>query len=117
MLTSLIGYLKWGGGNAAFLFEAEVEVLTRAFTEPMAVLHLFTALPFIGQVLLIVTLFQRIPNRMLTLLGLAGLAPLLLFVFLIGILSLEYRIILSTLPFVFVAGLVVRSNFRKIHLS
>jgi len=99
VLTSLFGYLEWGGGNnAAFLAEAEAEVLTRAFAEPMAVLHPFTVLPLVGQVLLVATLFQRRVSKLLTVIGLACLSLLILLIFAIGIAVFEYRMVLSTLP-------------------
>ncbi|MFM9056429.1 MAG: hypothetical protein ACKOQY_07045 [Bacteroidota bacterium] len=39
ILTSLFGFLEWGGNNQAFLFEAELDVLSRSFTDPVAVIH------------------------------------------------------------------------------
>ena len=113
VLTSLIGYLKWGGNNAAFLAEAEAEVLTRAFAEPMAVLHPFTVLPLVGQVLLVATLFQRRVSKLLTVIGLACLSLLILLIFAIGIAVFEYRMVLSTLPFVVIGAFVIRELFRK----
>lgn len=113
VLTSLIGYLEWGENNAAFLAEAEAEVLTRAFAEPMAVLHPLTVLPLVGQVLLVVTLFQRRVSKLLTLIGLTCLSLLLLLIFVIGIVAFEYRMVLSTLPFVMIGAFVVRGLLRK----
>ncbi|HMM81418.1 MAG TPA: hypothetical protein PKC65_15480 [Pyrinomonadaceae bacterium] len=113
LLTSLLGYLKWGGDNAAFLAEAEAEVLKRLLTEPTAVLHPFTVLPLVGQVLLVVTLFQRRVSKLLTLIGLTCLSLLLLLIFVIGIAAFEYRMVLSTLPFVVIGAFVVRELLRK----
>jgi hypothetical protein len=38
LLTSLIGYLDWGGNNSTFLFQAEADVLSKLFTEPGSVI-------------------------------------------------------------------------------
>ena len=42
IVTSLFGYMEWGGGNHLFLFQAEGQVLAKMFTDPMSVLHPFT---------------------------------------------------------------------------
>jgi len=112
IITSLVGYLEWGGNNQVFLFEAEAEIISKLFTDPVAALHPFTILPLMGQVLLIITLFQKKPNRKLTYISLASLGILLGFMLAIGLLSLNYKIILSTFPFIIVAVMAV-SYYRK----
>lgn len=112
LVTSLFGYLEWSGGSSSFLFQAEAKVLLKLFSDPQGVLHPFTLLPMIGQLMLIITLFQKVPSKILTYLSIGGLGILLGFMFVIGILSLHYKIILSTLPFIIVAVLTIR-NYRK----
>ena len=113
VLTSLVGYLEWGGGNSSFLFQAEWEVLGKFVNDPVAAAHPFTLLPLLGQVLLLVTLFQREPNRWLTYIGIACLSLLLVFMFLIGLLSLNFKILLSTIPFIVTAVLAIIEARRK----
>ena len=108
VITSLLGYLQWSGNNQAFLFEAEVEILYKIFTDPVAVLHLFTILPLVSQIFLVITLFQRTPNKTLTYIGMAGLVMLLGFMFVIGIISGNYKILLSTIPFLTVIVVAIR---------
>lgn len=112
VVTSLIGYLEWGGGNAMFLFQGEVEVLKKLYSDPIAAAHPFTLLPLFGQLLLIITLFQKEPSRVLTFIGLACLALLLLFIGLIGVLSLELKILASVIPFIAAAAWAV-VEYRK----
>ncbi|MBS1635156.1 MAG: hypothetical protein JST26_04475 [Bacteroidetes bacterium] len=112
ILTSLIGYLEWSGNSHTFLFEAEAEIFSRLFTDPVSVLHPFTILPLISQVLLFITLFQKTPGKTLTYIGIAGLALLLVFMCIIGIMSMNFKIILSTVPFIVVAVLTIR-HYRK----
>ncbi len=107
VLTSLVGYLEWGGGNSSFLFQAEWEVLGKFVSDPVAAAHPFTLLPLLGQVLLLITLFQREPSRWLTYIGIACLSLLLVFMFLIGLLSLNFKILLSTIPFIVAAVLAI----------
>lgn len=100
IVTSLIGYLEWSGDSSTFLFQAEWEIIYKIFTNPTSVLHPFIVLPMIGQLILVYTLFQSKPSKLLTYISLCSLGLLLGFMFFIGILSLNYKIIGSTIPFV-----------------
>ena len=113
IITSLIGYLEWGTNTHTFLFQAEGEILFKLITNPSSVLHPLTILPMIGQLLLIFTLFQKKPSKKLTYISIAALGILLGFMLVIGLLSLNYKIIISTIPFIVVAVLAVR-HYRKI---
>lgn len=112
IVTSLFGYLEWGGDNHTFLFNAEYEVLSKLFTDPASVLHPFTVLPMIGQILLLITLFQKQPSKILTYTGIAGLGILLSFILLVGVLSLNVKIILTALPFLVIAVITIL-HYRK----
>ncbi|MEZ4956674.1 MAG: hypothetical protein R2825_24165 [Saprospiraceae bacterium] len=99
ILTSLIGYLEWGKDNSSFLFQTEFEIFKKLISDPISAFHPFTILPLFGQILLAITLFQKKTSKLLTYLGLGGIGILLLFMFAIGIIGLNYKIALSTLPF------------------
>ncbi|MBK9153217.1 MAG: hypothetical protein IPM25_03175 [Chloracidobacterium sp.] len=113
ILTSLFGYLEWGGGNGAFLFQAEWEVLRKLFSDPVSAAHPFTLVPLLGQVLLLITLFQKEPSRWVTYIGIACLALLLLMMVLVGVLGSNFKILLSTLPFMVTAVLAIREARKK----
>lgn len=113
ILTSLFGYLEWGGSNSAFLFQGELGVIDKLVSDPVSAAHPFTLLPMFGQVLLLVTLFQREPSRLLTYIGLACLGLLLIFMFLIGLFSFNFKILLSTIPFIVTAVLAVMEARKK----
>ena len=117
IITSLIGYLEWGGNNYIFLFKAEAEIFLKLFTDPISVLHPFTILPLIGQVLLLITLFQKTPNKTLSFISIAGLGLLLGFIFIIGLMSLNFKVIISTIPFIVVSVLTIRHYKNKITQS
>lgn len=112
ILTSLSGYLEWGGDNHVLLFQAEADVLKKLWTEPMSVIHPFTLLPLVGQLILLYTLFQPQPGKKLTMTGLGALALLLVFMFVVGVISLNFKIILSTLPFILTAVMTIK-YYRK----
>lgn len=107
ILTSLIGYLEWSGDSSSFLFQAEAEIFSKLFSDPQSVLHPFTVIPFIGQLVLAVTLLQKKPGKVLTYTGILALGFLMVFLFVIGWISMNYKIIGSTVPFLVVAVLTV----------
>ena len=107
ILTSLIGYLEWSGDSSSFLFQAEAEIFSKLFSDPQSVLHPFTVIPFIGQLLLAVTLLQKKPGKVLTYTGILALGFLMMFLFVIGWMSMNYKIIGSTVPFLLVAVMTV----------
>src|SRR5690349_982310 len=108
LATSLICYLEWGGGNSGFLFQMEFELfrkddLANSFT------HVMVLAPMAGQLILLFTVLQKNPGRRLTAVGIGLLSVLVLMIFLVGILSLNYKIFLSTLPFILCAILFIRN--------
>lgn len=110
ILTSFMGYLEWAKDNSSFLFEAEAEIFSKLFSDPVSVAHPFTLLPLVGQLILLLTLFQKEPTTWLTYVGMTGIGILLLFMFAIGLISLNYKIVLSTLPFLGFAFLAIRHH-------
>lgn len=100
ILFSLFGYLEWGKENHSFLFEAEYEVLTKLFTDTQSVIHPFTLIPLIGQISLLITLFQRNPNKRMTYAGIVCIGLLIGLMFFIGIISMNLKILISTIPFI-----------------
>lgn len=112
ILTSLIGYLEWGGDKRTFLFQAEADVIGNLVSDPVSAIHPLTLIPLVGQLMLLVTLFQKRPGRKLTFIGLACLSMLLLFMFFIGLFALKFKIVFSTVPFI-IAGVLTVRNQRK----
>lgn len=112
LLTFLIGYLEWGKGSHVFIFQAEADLFVKLVTDPLSVLHPLIIIPFLGQILILVSVFQQNPGRLLTLLGLGCLSIIILFLFFIGIISPNFRILISTVPFI-VTAIFVLKYFRK----
>src|SRR5436190_23210593 len=110
LLTSLIGYLEWGKDQSAFLFQAEAAMFTKGLADPLTVIHPLTILPLLGQAALLFTLFQKNASKRLTYFGIAGLGILLAFMFVIGLISLNLRILSSTLPFLVLAVVAFRQH-------
>lgn len=114
LVTSLFGYLEWAGNNGSFLIEAEFRIFRQLFTHPKNIFHPFILLPLIGQLLLFTTLIQKKPNKFLTYIGITCLSLLLGFICVIGVLSLNFKIFTSTIPFlVFVTLTTIHLKTRR----
>ena len=100
VLASLFGLLEWGGNNAQFLYEVEFEILKKLSINPGSVLHPLTIIPFLSQAILIYTLIQRTPSRTLTIIGIYGIGILMVLILAIGIMTVNIKMIASTLPFI-----------------
>lgn len=109
ILSSLFGYLEWGEQNSTFLFQAEYEVLKGLFTDISAVAHPLTLLPLLGQLLLLITLFQKKPSKALTYIGITCLSILLALMLVVGVMIFSVKIIVSVLPFFILVFLIIRT--------
>lgn len=112
VLTSLIGYLEWGTDNSAFLGQTEYELIFGA-KSLQNMIHPFVIVPLAGQLLLLITLFQKTPSRLLSYIGLASLSLLLVFIFIIGAMTPNFKMLASTIPFIISGILVLRYNRRS----
>lgn len=102
VVSSFFGFLEWGNKHY-FLIQIEIELILKATSDFKSVIHPFTIIPFLSQLLLIVSLFQVKPNRLLVSSSIVGLLLLIGFIFFIGIIVLNWKIILSALPFLIVS--------------
>lgn len=100
LISFLFVYLEWGQNNSVFVYEAEFDILFSGTGKWKSFVHPLILAPFLGQVLLIITLFQKSPNRKISTIGILLMGLLVFFVFAIGFLSKNVKIILFALPFV-----------------
>lgn len=112
VLSLLVGYMEWGGGNSAFVYQAEYQILFQSGSKADSFTHPLVLLPFAGQLLLLVALFQTRPNRRLVFIGLAAMGLLAAMLLLVGLLARSPKIVLSVLPFWAAAWWCVR-EFRR----
>lgn len=104
LLSFLICYLEWGQGNSSFVYEVEYQVLFQREATADTFTHPIILLPFCGQLLLVLALFQQKPNRKLVLTGIILMGLLVVLLFVIGLLGKNPKIALSTVPFLLSAG-------------
>ena len=110
LLTPLICYLEWGTSTSAFLFDVEYSLVTGSGSAD-SFMHPMIFIPFLGQLLLLISIIK--PNRKLALIGMLLQAILVVLILIVGILSLNIKIILSTLPFLIASFLFLRSYKSK----
>ena len=98
--SSLFGYLEWSGNNQMFLFKIEATIFQNLFKNPFSVIHPLIIIPIIGQVFLLINLFSKKIHKILFFSGLICLGLLFILLLLIGLISLNYKIAISTFPFI-----------------
>jgi len=111
LVSSLICYLEWGRDNSGFLFQVEYAVFAKASADSF--LHPLVLIPLIGQILLLVSTFKKQPSKRLTLIGLLLIGVLVLMVSLVGLLSMNAKIVASTVPFIFISVFFIL-KYRKL---
>ena len=113
LLTSLLCYLEWGTDKHYFIFQMEylfffsTENISESFKHPLILL------PFIGQLLLIISVFQKKPSAKIILTGLLMLSALVFMIALAGALSINLKMVSSTLPFIVIGVFFVIRFFKK----
>lgn len=114
ILSFQIGYLAWGHGKALFIFQGEIELFKKALSNPLSLIHPIIIIPFVGQLLLVYTLFQKEPGKTPTFIGLACLALLMLLLLFIGVSIPDIKILTSSLPFVTFSVLILRAHKKQV---
>lgn len=116
IISSSFGFLEWGQNHKMFLFQIEAEIFSKFFKDPISVIHPFIILPLLGQVLLLLTMVQKKPSKILTYFGIGGVGILIALIFLIGCLNINLRMLFSTIPFLTIVYFTIRYH-RKIRID
>lgn len=114
LITFLFCYLEWPPNNSTFIFQGEYEIFTNTknwvsnFTHPLILLGL------IAQLILIYAFINPKANTKLNHLGVIILTPIVLLFFVVGLLSFNFKIMGSTLPFLALVVYYIVLTRRKI---
>ena len=103
LISFLLCYLEWGKTNHGFVFQLEYDMFSQGKGVISSFGHPLDLVPFCGQLLILYAVFQKAPNRRLTLIGLVLLSVLVLLILMVGLLSLNPRIAVSTVPFILIS--------------
>ena len=99
LISSLLCYLEWGKANHNFLFEVEYDLFFKRF-QLTNFFHPFVIIPLFGQLIFLIAIFYKKHPKKLVISGIAFISLLVLIILLAGILSLNLKIIASTIPFI-----------------
>jgi len=108
----LVCYLEWGTDQSGFLFETEYDLIVNNKLSD-SISHPLVFLPLSGQLILLITLFQPTPNNRLVWASILLLGTLVMMIFLAGILSMNVKIVASTIPFLAAVFLFFLATRKK----
>lgn len=103
LLSSLMAYLEWGGGQSAFLFEMEGQLFSDLFHQPEHFVHPLILLPLFGQLVLLYLISRPQAKRIWPLVAIISIGILLIFVLLGALLSWNPMMLISILPFLLIS--------------
>ncbi|OOG73045.1 hypothetical protein [Algoriphagus sp. A40] len=101
-------YTEWGTDQSAFIFEIEARFFEDLKDNISAFAHPLILAGLLGQIGLVSCIFIPKPKKWLLLGSLILLSVIVFFFLLAGILSGNYRIILSTFPFWILSFLLLK---------
>jgi hypothetical protein len=105
-------YLSWGNDQTAFLYEVEYQLLFERSAQNF--MHPLILMGLLGQLLLVYTAIVPKAKKWLSLTGVLMLGAVVALIFLVGCLSRQIPIIVSTIPFFVFVILYFKVNKRKI---
>ena len=105
-------YLEWPN-HSMFVFEAEYDIFSKTESLFNNLMHPIILLGLITQLLLLLGFVLKYFKKKMNNIAVLLLSILVLFIFLIGILDWNYKIITSTTPFLILAGIYF-TKLRKI---
>lgn len=102
LLSSLFGYIEWGNNQSMFIFQMEFDLFFGSKGSINSFTHPLIAIPLIGQLILLFQLFYKHPKKTWISIGASCIALLFLLFFAIGLLTINFKILGSSLPYVLI---------------
>ncbi len=113
LISTFIGYLEWGTDQSSFIVQSEWEVLKKLPEDPLSLLHPFILLPVAGQLLLLFDIIKKNKGKKLSVIAIVLMSLLYLMILFIGLLDMNFKKILSALPFFILSFVIIRSKNTK----
>lgn len=113
LISTFIGYLEWGTDQNSFIVQSEWEVLKKVPEDPLSLLHPFILLPVAGQLLLLFDIIKKNKGKKLSVIAIVLMSLLYLMILFIGLLDMNFKKILSALPFFILSFVIIRSKNTK----
>ncbi len=94
----LFCYFEWSD-QSAFVYEVAYQLLFEKSEKANAFSHPLVLLPFLGQLLVLISVFLPKPKRWMVFSGMAMMGLLVLVLLIVGVVGKNWRIAVATLPF------------------
>lgn len=108
-ISFFFGYLEWGNGNTAFVYEGFLEVISNAKRLESNFTHPLIVLPLIGQIIFLSGTFKKTLKNQWFVGALILTGLLFVMILLAGVLSMNSKIIISCLPYLLFAISMLRT--------
>ena len=89
----------------------EFDILQKLVVNPTSIIHPLVVLPLIGQIILLLALFKTNTHKYLVLIGIFGIFLLFAMIFIVGVLSMKFKIMFSVVPFFILALIWLKTHF------
>lgn len=99
LIAFSICYLEWPPNNSMFIFMAEYEIFANEKNWVSNFTHPIIIVGFLAQLILLYCVFNKNASHKLNSIGVLLLTPLVLLFFVVGLLSVNSKIALSSLPY------------------
>lgn len=113
----LICYLEWGKDSSSFVYQTEYSLLFERDKSTDTFTHPFILIPLIGQLIILISVFSESIKRKFVITGIAFQALLVLMLFFIGLLSVNFKILISTLPFLVFSSIYIYKTRKKAEVA
>ncbi len=110
LLTFQFCYLEWPN-NTSFVFQAQYEIFSKTHQFARNFLHPIILIGFFSQILILLSVIFKNFNSKWNLIGVIALTPIVLLFLLVGIVSFNIKIIISTIPYLIF--LILYFKFRN----
>lgn len=107
-------YLEWPSSNSLFIVQGEYEIVTNTKNMLSNFTHPIIIIGFLAQLIVLYAAIVKDTNKKRNTIGIVLLSLLVLLFLIVGILSANYKIIFSTLPFLGLATYYFFKYSRKI---
>lgn len=113
ILAFLSGYMEWGQGNSAFVFDAARAIFTEADNLIGSLTHPLIISGLAGLIILTYCAIRPDASRRLNTIGILILSPVVLLILLSGGLSGNLKSVASTLPFLGLAAAYYIVRYKR----
>ena len=112
LLTFQFCYLEWPN-NTSFVFQAQYEIFSKTDQFLQNFSHPIILIGFISQISILLAIIFKNFNSKLNFIGILALTTVVLLFLIVGIVSFNFKIIISTIPYLIFLILCFKLRIKK----